>query len=66
MEFEACVFMQYNKGNFLYSSATLQLTMDSLPKALEDGIVDSPPSPAFLVAMNLPSPLLDKAMVESS
>jgi hypothetical protein len=33
-----------NKGNFLYSAATTNSTMDSSTKTMEDGVVDSPPN----------------------
>ena len=41
MEFGISTFLQQSKGNFLYSIATIQLTMDYLSNALEDGVVDS-------------------------
>ena len=66
MEIGASTFLQHSKGNFLYSAATAQSTMDYSPKAMEDGVVDSPPSREVLVAVNLPSPLRRKAMVKSS
>ena len=54
------------KGIFLYSTTIVQLTMDYLLKAVEDGVVDSPLNCGVFVAMNLPSPLRRKAMVKSS
>ena len=55
------------KGIFLYSTATAQSTMDYLPKAIKDGVVDSPPSHAvILVAVDSPSPLQVKETGESS
>jgi hypothetical protein len=33
-----------SKGNFLYSVAITNLTMDSSTKMMEDGVVDSPPN----------------------
>jgi hypothetical protein len=33
-----------SKGNFLYSAATANSTMDCSMKMMEDGIVDSPPN----------------------
>ena len=56
MEYGASAFPQHSKGNLLYSVATAQLTMDYSLKAVEDGVVDNPPSCEVLVAMNLPSP----------
>ena len=44
MEFETCAFLQRSKRNFLYTIATIQLTMNHLFKAIEDGKVDSLPS----------------------
>ena len=44
MKFWACAFLQHSKGNLLYSTATTQSMIDYLPKALEDGIVDTPSS----------------------
>ena len=66
MEIGASTFPQHSKGNLLYSAATAQSTMDYSPKAVEDGVVDSPPSREVLVAVNSPSPLRRKAMVKSS
>ena len=66
MEIRASAFPQHSKGNLLYSAATTQSTMDYSPKAMEDGVVDSPPSCEVLVAMNSPFPLRGKAMVKSS
>ena len=57
IEIEACTFLKHRKGNFLYSTAIAQSTMDYLPKAIEDGVVDSPPNCGVTVAMNSPSPL---------
>ena len=33
-----------SKGNFFYSTATTNSTMDNSTKTLEDGVVDSPPN----------------------
>ena len=66
IEYGASAFLQPSKGNLLYSAATAQSTMDYSPKAMEDGVVDSPPSREVVVAVNLPSPLRGKAMVKSS
>ena len=66
MEIGASAFPQHSKGNLLYSAATAQLTMDYSPKAVEDGVVDSPQSCKVLVVVNSPSPLRRKAMEKSS
>ena len=66
MEIEASTFPQHSKGNLLYSAATAQSTMDYSPKAVEDGVVDSPPSCEVFVVVNSPSPLRRKAIVRSS
>ena len=57
MEIGASAFSQHNKSNLLYFVATTQSTMDYLLKAVEDGVVNSPPSCEVPLAMNLPSPL---------
>jgi hypothetical protein len=47
-----------SKGNFLYSVAIANSTMDSSTKMIEDGVVDSPPNRnAQPVIVNSPSPL---------
>ena len=51
MEIGASTFPQHSKGNLLYSAATAHSTMDYSPKAMEDEVVDSPPSREVLVAM---------------
>ena len=66
MEYGASAFLQHSKGNLLYSAATAQSTMDYSPKAVDDGVVDSPPSREVLVVVNSLSPLRGKAMVKSS
>ena len=66
MDIGASAFPQHSKGNLLYFVATAQSTMDYSPKAVEDGVVDSPPSREVLVAVNSPSSLRGKAMVKSS
>ena len=65
MEIGASAFLLLSKGNLLYFAATTQSTMDYSPKAVEDRIVDSPPSREVPKAMNLPSPLRGKAMLKS-
>ena len=37
-------FALQSKGNFLYSPAIVNSTMDSSTKMMEDGVVDSPPN----------------------
>ena len=37
-------FSLQSKGNFLYSAATTNSTMDSSVKTMEDGVEDSPPN----------------------
>ena len=67
MEIEACALSQYSKGHLLYSTATTQSTMDYSCKAVEEDVVDSPPSGAVIsVAINSPSPLQGKETEESS
>ena len=67
MEIEAYALSQYNKGHLLYSAATAQSTMDYSCKAVEEDVVDSPPSRVvILVGINSPSLLGDKGTEESS
>ena len=66
MEIGVSAFPQHSKSNLLHSAATAQSTMDYSPKAMEDGVVDSPPSREVLVVVNSPSPLQGKAIVKSS
>ena len=65
MEIGASTFLQHSKGNLLYFVPTAQSIMDYSPKAVEDGVVDSPPSCEVPVALNLPSSLQGKAMLKS-
>ena len=65
MEIGASAFLQHNKGNLLYSATTAQSTMDYLPKAVDNGVVDSPLSREVLVVVNSPSPLQSKAILKS-
>ena len=44
MEVEACALWEHGEGHLLYSAATTQSTMDYSRKAVEDDVVDSPPS----------------------
>jgi hypothetical protein len=51
-----------SKGNFLYSTAIANSTMDSSTKMIEDGIVDSPPiRNAQYMTISSPSPLRAKS-----
>ena len=55
------------KRAFLYFVATIQLTMDYSPKAIKDGVVESPSNCVIIpLAMNLPSPLWGKGTGDSS
>ena len=67
MEIETCALLEHGKRHLLYSAATAQSTMDYSSKAVEDDVVDSPPSRAIiLVPINSPSPLQGKGAGESS
>ena len=67
MEVEPCALWDHGKGHLLYSTATTQSTMDYLRKAVEDDVVDSPPSRGIiLVPINSPIPLRGKGVGESS
>ena len=58
MEVDACALWEHDKGHLLYSAATTQLTMDYSRKAVQDNVVDSPPSCGIIpVPINSPSPL---------
>ena len=66
MDIEAYAFSQHSKGNLLYSTAIAQSTMDYLPKAVDNGVVDSPLSRGVSLAVNSPSPLWGKVKLNSS
>ena len=67
VEVEACALWNHGKGHLLYSAATAQSTMDYSRKAVEDDVVDSPPSRGIIpVPINLPSPLRGKGVGDSS
>jgi hypothetical protein len=56
-------FSNQSKGNFLYSTATANSTIDSSTKTMKDGVVDSPPNRNVLhVRVSSPSPLRAKSM----
>ena len=57
MDIEAYAFSQHNKGNLLYSAPTAQSTIDYSSKAVDDEVVDSPPSRGASLVVNSPSPL---------
>ena len=66
MEVEACALWEHGKGHLLYSTATAQSTMDYSRKAVEDDVVDSPPSRGIIpVPNNSPSLLRGKGVGES-
>ena len=55
-----CTFQ--NTGNFLYSAAIVNSTIDSSEKPMEDGVVDSPPNrTAQPLRVSSPSPLKAKS-----
>ena len=55
-------FSLQSKGNFLYSAAIANSTMDSPAKMMEDGVVDSPPNcNAQPLRVSPPSPLKAKS-----
>ena len=58
MDLDGYAFSRQSKGNFLYSAATAQSTMDFSRKGVDDAVVDSPPSRCVLEVMDTsPSPL---------
>ena len=61
----AYAFSQHSKGNLLYSAPIAQSTMDYSSKAVDDGVVDSPPSRGAPLAVNSPSPLRGKDKLQS-
>ena len=65
MDIGAYAILQHNKGNLLYSAPTAQSTMDYSSMAVEDGVVDSPPSRGAPLAVNSPSPLRGKGKLQS-
>ena len=66
MDIGAYAFSQHIKGNLLYSAPTAQSTMDYLSKAVDDGVVDSPPSCGAPLVVNSPSLLRGKGKLQSS
>ena len=65
MDIGAYAFSQHNKGNLLYSTPTAQSMMDYLSKAVDDRVVNSPPSRGAPLAVNSPSPLQGKGKLQS-
>ena len=66
MDIMAYAFLQHSERNLLYSATIAQLTMDYSPKAVDDGVVDSPLSHGASLAVNSPSPLQGKGKLKSS
>ena len=66
MDIRAYAISQHSKGNLLYSAPTAQSTMDYSSKAVDDGIVDSPPSRGAPLVVNSSSPLWGKGKLQSS
>ena len=66
LEIGAYAFWQHREGNFLYSAAIAQSTMDYSLKAIKDGVVNSPLNREVPITMNSLSLLQGKAMMESS
>ena len=64
LQIRAYAFSQHSKGNLLYFATRAQSTMEYLPKAVKDEVVDSSPSHAIPVVVNSSSPLWSKATVE--
>jgi hypothetical protein len=61
------VHSQRSKGNFLFSAATANSTMDYSAKVIEDGVVDSPPSRGHVSqVVSSPSPLRVKTKAAAS
>ena len=57
IEIGACALSKHDKRHLLYSIATAQSTMDYSHKAVEDDVVDSPPSHG-IVPLPISSPSL--------
>ena len=67
MEIGACALSEHDKRHLLYSTATAQLTMDYLRKAVEDDVVDSPPSRGIIpLPISSPSSLWGRGARQSS
>ena len=66
MDIGAYAISQHSKGNLLYSAPTAQSTMDYSLKAVDNGVVDSPPSRGASLTVNSPSLLREKGKLQSS
>ena len=67
MEIGTCALSEHDKRHLLYSTATAQSTMDYSRKAVEDDVVDSPPSCGIIpLPISLPSPLRGRGAGQSS
>ena len=67
MEIGACALSEHDKWHLLYFVATAQSTMDYSRKAVEDDVVDSPPSRGIIpLPISSPSPLRGRGAGQSS
>ena len=67
MEIGTCTLSEHDKRHLLYSAATAQSTMDYSRKAVEDDVVDSPPSRGIVpLPISSPSPLRVRGAGQSS
>ena len=67
MEIETCGLSEHDKRHLLYSATTAQSTMDYSRKAVEDDVVDSPPSHGIVpLPISSPSPLRVRGAGQSS
>ena len=67
MEIGTCTLSEHDKRHLLYSATTAQLTMDYSRKAMEDDVVDSPPSRGIVpLPISSPSPLRSRGAGQSS
>ena len=67
MEIGMCGLSEHDKRHLLYSAATTQSTMDYSCKAVEDDVVDSPPSCGIVpLPISSPSPLRVRGAGQSS
>ena len=67
MEIRTCALSEHDKRHLLYSTATAQSTMDYSRKAVEDDVVDSPPSRGIIpLPISSPSLLRGRGAGQSS
>ena len=67
MEIGTCALSEHDKQHLLYFAATAQSTMDYSRKAVEDDVVDSPPSRGIIpLPISSPSPLWGRGAGQSS